>query len=204
MLTLLFAVTALVMAGFTAAAFRLRAPLAALVCAALAYDNGCIALGASLGEGTVLETLNTGRFWAHALITPLMVVVGWRQARLRATAALTALVAVLIGYGVYTEIVLLRLEPQREHGTLRYVNVAAEGPPIAAIVTILVLIVLGALIWRRRGRPWLLAGAVAMFVAAGAGAQLVWLQNLGELALLTGLLITLRAARSAAELAPTP
>jgi hypothetical protein len=194
MVTALFAVTTLIMAGFTAAALRLRAPLAALVCAALAYDNGCIAVGTAIGEGSLLETLNAGRFWAHALITPLMVVVGWRLARLRATAALVALVAALIGYGVYTEIVMLRLAPERELGTLRYVNAAAEGPPIAAIVTILVLIVLGAIIWRRQGRPWLLVGAVVMFVAAAAGTQLVWLQNLGELALLTGLLVTLRAA----------
>src|SRR5688500_4461856 len=129
MLTLFFALTATIMLGFAVAALRLRAPLAALVCAALAYDNGVIAAGSAIGEGAALETLNAGRFWAHALITPLMVVVGWRLARLRSPAMLGALVALLIAYGVYVEIVLLRLAPQREQGTLRYVNAAAEGPP---------------------------------------------------------------------------
>ncbi|GIH02416.1 hypothetical protein Rhe02_04830 [Rhizocola hellebori] len=245
MVTAFFAFTAIVMVAYAAGALWLRAWLAGLVCAALAYDNACIAVGSAIGEGSTLQTLNAGRFWAHALITPLMVVVGWRLAARhqpaikpdgragiqtqhqpggeaggqvgiealhhadgkaggrvrmvparRATVGLVALVAALVGYGVYTEIVRLRLEPQREHGTLRYINAAAEGPPVAAIVTIIVLIVFGVLVWRRHRSPWLLTGAVAMFVAAAAGAQMVWLQNVGELALLTGLLVTLWQQRS--------
>ncbi len=192
MLSLFFAFTAVLLASFAVMAARLRAPLLVLVAAALTYDNAVIAVGSTLGEGQTLMVLNAGRFWAHALITPLLVVVGWRLARLTRPAVMAGLVAVLVAYGVYTEIVRLRLEPLRENGTLRYINAAAEGPPIAAIVTIVVLIVLGAIVWRRLGTPWLLLGAVAMFIAAALGVHLVWLQNFGEAALLASLLLTTR------------
>src|SRR5690242_13868084 len=43
---------------------------------ALAYDSLVVATGAAVGEGAVLEALNTGRFLVHAVLTPLAVVCG--------------------------------------------------------------------------------------------------------------------------------
>jgi len=139
----------------------------------------------------------------HALFTPLLILIGTALgARLGVVslrrrgvrAALGALTLLMIALGCYTEIVRLELEPEWEGGSLRYVNAAAAGPPVPAIVAIIVVIVIGIAVWRRSGWPWLAVGAIAMFVAAGAGASIVSVQNVGELALITAVVAT--AARA--------
>ncbi|MBO4209384.1 hypothetical protein [Micromonospora echinofusca] len=171
------------------------AVLAAVVCVAVAYDNFAVAAGRSIGDGDLLRLVSTGRFWLHALVTPLLVPLGWalavRLGALRSTGrgpvVLVGLVtAALVLVGVGTEIVGLRLERRTYADTLRHVNAAAEGPPVAALVTIALLTVLGVLVAVRGGGPWLLVGAVVMLVAAALGTRAFWLGNLGELALLGG------------------
>lgn len=205
MVSVIFAVLALAVLGVGAAAARLRAWLVVVVTAALVYDNAVIALGRALGEGEPLRALNTGRFAAHALLTPLLVLVA--ALLVRAGRALLAgaavLAAVLVVLGVYADVVRLRLAPERYADTLRYVNDAAAGPPVPAVVAILVLIAVGVVLWRRDGWPWLSAGAVAMFAAAAAGFAVPWLGNLGELVLLTTVVLTVRHA-AAAGAAPAP
>lgn len=196
MVSVIFAVLAVGVLGVGIAAARLRAWTVTLVAAALVYDNGVIALGRPLGERDLLEGLNAGRFAGHALFTPLLIVVGARLVRagrplLTAAAGLTA---VLVALGVHTDIVRLRLAPERYADTLRYVNDNAAGPPVPAIVAILVLVGAGAVLWRRDGWPWLFAGAVVMFAAAAAGFAVPWLGNLGELVLLTAVVHTARTA----------
>lgn len=158
----------------------------------LAYDNLAIATGSWLGEGELLKTLNLPRFVIHALITPLIIIyafgvarragLDWAQGRLAHT--LFCLFATgLVALGAYTDIVRLQLEPERFQDTLRYANAATQGPPIPAILTIVVLMVIGVLVWRRTNWPWLFVGSVLMFVAAGAGARVIALANLGEVAM---------------------
>ncbi|MFC7759253.1 hypothetical protein ACFQY4_15570 [Catellatospora bangladeshensis] len=106
---------------------------------------------------------------------------------------LAALTAVLVALGVSADILRLRLEPETYADTLRYVNTATEGPPVPAIVTILVLIGIGAALWRRAGIAWLCLGSVTMFVAAAAGFAHFWIGNLGELVLQCGIAATLTA-----------
>src|SRR5699024_5006927 len=48
-----------------------------LIVAGLVYDNAVLATGRLIGEGPLLEALNLGRFWIHALVTPLLVVFAW-------------------------------------------------------------------------------------------------------------------------------
>lgn len=58
--------------------------LAILVVLGLVYDNSVIGLGTFIGEGPVLEGLNGARYWLHAFLTPLLVLVAWdvlRRAR---------------------------------------------------------------------------------------------------------------------------
>lgn len=173
--------------------------ISCLVLLALSYDNGVIAVGAAMGESGLLEGLNAGRFIGHALITPLLILLGvllagrmgvsWFAGRgVLATAG--ALTLLMIGLGSYVDIVALELAPKVYADTLRYVNDAAHGPPLPAIVAIVVLIVVGVVLWRRAGWPWLFVGAVTMFVAAGAGISIPWLQNLSELALLLTVVLT--------------
>ncbi|MET8150002.1 hypothetical protein ACIBSW_11370 [Actinoplanes sp. NPDC049668] len=177
-----------------------------LVIAALIWDNAVIASGGTLGEGEPLRTLSVPRYVTHALLVPLLIMVGvglGRRHGIRtlagraAPAAFGALTVALIAAGLWLDVVTLQLEPTRYADTVRYTNAAAHGAPIPAVVTILVLIGLGVALLVRARRPWLLAGAVAMFVAAAAGAMAFWIGNVGELLLILGIWWT--AARTAPE-----
>jgi hypothetical protein len=97
----------------------------------------------------------------------------------------------LLVIGIITDIVRLDLKPEDTGDALRYVNEGASGPPVAAVVTVLALIVLGGMAWRYGYFKWLLVGALIMLVAAAAGTAVVWLGNLGELALMISLLATM-------------
>ncbi|MEV6343007.1 hypothetical protein [Actinoplanes sp. NPDC051851] len=162
---------------------------------ALIWDNAVIAVGAALGEGGLLHALSVPRFVTHALFVPLLIMVGallGRRSgvRLPPTPAFALLTALLIGIGLVRDVIGLDLEPTRYAGTLRYTNAAASGPPIPAVATILVLIAIGAALAVRARRYWLLAGAITMFAAAGAGFAVPWLGNLGELVLIGAIGIT--------------
>ncbi|MBB2941245.1 hypothetical protein FB565_000949 [Actinoplanes lutulentus] len=171
--------------------------LLVLVILALIYDNAIVALGSTLGFGSLLEALSLPRYVTHALLVPLLIMVavglgrryGFFAGRLL-PAIFGALTVALIALGAWADIVTLDLEPTRYADTLRYTNAAANGPPIPAIIAILVMIGVGAALLVRARWPWLLVGGVAMFAAAGAGASILWLGNLGELALILTVWLT--------------
>jgi hypothetical protein len=174
---------------------------------ALIWDNTVIAIGATLGEGEPLRALSVPRFALHGLLAPLLIMVGvglGRRHGIRilagkaAPAAFGALTAVLIAAGIRLDIVTLDLQPTRYADTLRYTDAAAHGPPIPAVVTIVVLIGIGVALLLRARRPWLLAGSAAMFAAAAAGAVAFWIGNVGELLLILSIWWT------AAQTAPAP
>lgn len=173
-----------------------------LVGAALVYDNLIIAIGRLLGEGALLETLNWPRFLFHALFTPLLLVtavnqagragVGWAGSQVgQAAAWLTALGLIL--FGLWHDIVGMTLSPVTYGGTLRYVS-EGSGPPIPAIITIIIIIVVGVFIWRPLRWPWMFVGALVMFVGAAIPASRVGpaVGSGVEIALLAGLLATER------------
>lgn len=171
----------------------------ALVLFGLFFDNAVVATGRFLGEGAMLLELNRWRFILHALLTPLLIGYGVHLASrlgvmwVRKTAVYTTLLLLmvsLIGLGVYEDIFNLTLVAEQEAGTLRYVNASSEGPPIPAILVIIVMIVLGAAIWRSQGWPILCLGSVLMFIFAAAGASNVLLANIGELFFAIGLIWT--------------
>ncbi|GAA0946868.1 hypothetical protein [Actinocorallia libanotica] len=182
------------------------APLVAVICLGLAYDNLAVAAGRVLGFGGTLEAVSAPRFWIHALLTPLLIVAGgsmaarlgvrWAASRVAVVGG-GVLVAVLVAIGVFEDVVELELAPAKYADLVRYTNEGAAGPPIPAIVTILVLLALGVAIWRTAGSPWLCLGAVAMFAAAALGGSRPWLGNLGELALQAAVVATLVAAARA-------
>lgn len=178
------------------------ANLPLLVVAGLVYDNTVIAAGRWIGEGAVLESLSFGRFWIHALVTPLLVVWSWHAirrtgaawARTRAAALVAVLFAVaLVVLEIVTVIASLRIEPREEYGVLSYSNAEASGgPPLMVLFVAAALIVAGFLVWRRQRWIWLLVGAVIMTVGSAipipveSGA----VTNAFELVLLTAILAT--------------
>ena len=163
--------------------------IATLTIFGLFYDNLIIGLGNFIGEGGLLETLNAIRFYFHALITPLMIIFAYgviRQVMGKGKndkiwhSVFCILAVVMLALGAMTDVINLSLIPEIENGTLRYVNDASEGPPIPAIITIIVMIIVGIFMWRHASWPWLAIGSIVMFVAAALGVNNVILSNLGE------------------------
>jgi hypothetical protein len=161
---------------------------------ALFYDTLIIGIGKFIGEGDLLKTLNAGRFYVHALLTPTMMIFGfgvlrkagikWAQAK-TAHIILCVITTLLMVLGAYSDILQLDLQTKMVADTLRYVNEGGlKGPPLPAILTIIFLIVAGISLWRNTGWMWLAIGAAVMFIAAGAGmGELFYVGNLGEVIL---------------------
>ncbi len=149
-----------------------------LVLAGLFYDTLIIGIGSFIGEGSLLKTLNAGRFYVHGLLTPTMMIFGFgvlRKAGVKwAQSKTTHIVvcifaALLVVLGAYSDILRLDLHAKTVANILRYINEGGiKGPPLPAILTIIFLIVAGISLWRNTGWAWLAFGAITMFIAASA------------------------------------
>lgn len=83
--------------------------------------------------------------------------------------------------------------PKEEYGVLSYgSSEPPTGPPLMVLVVAAVLVVAGALVWRRQKWPWLFIGAVVMTI--GSGVQLPLdsgaITNAFELALMVSIMAT--------------
>ncbi len=163
-----------------------------IVLAGLTYDVLVILLGRFLGAGELLQALNASRFIIHGLATPLMIIfgfgvlrhagVGWAQSRTNHI-IVCVFTTLLIGLGVYEDILALDLQQSAVFDTLRYVNEGGlPGPPIPALLAIIFLIVAGISLWRHTGWKWLAMGSILMFIFAGAGVgDRFYIGNVGEI-----------------------
>lgn len=172
-----FAVAYLVLLGWgiTLAArhgWLTPANLPLLVLAALVYDNLIIGLGIFIGEGALLEGLNLARFWIHALVTPVLVAWalhslrraghGFAQARWYQVASIAAALALTV-LEYFLEVRGLSIVPEEEYGALSYSNAEpASGPPVMVLIVAGVLLIVGAMLWKKQRWPWLFVGAVIM------------------------------------------
>jgi len=165
-----------------------------LVLAGLFYDTLIIGIGRFIGEGSLLKTLNAGRFYVHALLTPTMIIFGFgvlRKAGVKWAQNKTTHIVIcvfttlLITLGAYSDILRLDLQTKTVADILRYVNEGGiKGPPLPAILTIIFLIVAGISLWRNTGWVWLAIGGIIMFIAAGTGmGDLFYIGNIGEVIL---------------------
>ena len=174
-----------------------------IVLAGLSYDVLIILLGRFIGEGDLLKALNAGRFIVHGFATPIMTIFGfgvlrhagvkWAQSR-TTHIVVCVFTTLLIALGVYEDALTLDLQTKTVMDILRYTNEGGiKGPPIPAMLTIVFLIVAGISLWRKTGWWWLAAGAIFMFIAAGAGmGDMFYIGNLGEVVLGIGNVLTAR------------
>ena len=188
---------ALVVAGVRQVrrAFNSYGLIIVVVIAALVYDNLILGLGGAIGYGDTLRALNTPRFITHALLTPTMIIYAFGMARAAGLVwaqsrglhiAFCLLATGLIALGAAQDIFNLQLTAYDAGAqVMGYKNafVLIKGPPIPAILTVVVLMVVGAILLLRVRWPWLLAGAALMFVGALAMTRAPIAGNLGELAL---------------------
>ena len=189
--------------------------LALLVVAALVYDNAVLAVGVLAGEGAGLETANALRFWFHAFVTPMLVLVGWHvmvRAGVRwaasawVGAAAVVLTIALIAWELVIGTTRMDLVARNEYGAISYSNEnAPDGPPIMALIVVAVLLLSGILTWVKAGWPWLAVAAAVMVT----GTSIPWslpsgaVTNLFELLLLLGVVATI-AFQDRTEPAPVP
>ena len=129
----------------------LPSDLVVFVLAALVYDNAVLGLGSFIGEGGALEALNGARYWLHAFVTPLLVLVAWdtmvragvRWARSTwATIVALAITGTLIVYEIVVGAASARLVAEREYGILSYSNEnAPDGPPLMVLLVAAALLI---------------------------------------------------------------
>ncbi|WP_173918202.1 hypothetical protein [Halobacillus sp. Marseille-Q1614] len=146
------------------------------VIAGLIYDNGIIASGRLIGEGTLLESLNLARFWIHAFFTPLLVLFAWKtleQADIclvkKSWVRLSAFVltASLVLIELLTEVFGLELEPNWEYGVLSYSSSEpSSGPPIMVLIVSFVLLATSVMIWRKQKWAWFFIGSFLMIIGS--------------------------------------
>lgn len=156
--------------------WRTAANLPLLVLAALVYDNLIIGIGRFIGEGPFLEGANLARFWIHALVTPVLVAwalhalrragFGFAQAKWFQVVSIgSALALTVLEY--FLEIRGLEIVPNDEYGALSYTNAEPpSGPPIMVLIVAAVLLVVGAMLWKKQKWPWLFIGAVIMTIGS--------------------------------------
>lgn len=165
----------------------------------LFYDNLAIGLGHLIGPGQTLMALNYPRYLIHALTTSLFGLVGlhlarhagvkWAQGR-GMLVVFCVITLPALARAIYIDLIMLRMEPVVSMGTLRYANASVNGPPLPEIVSILMVIVCGIGIARHTRWPWLLLGALVMFVLAALAPTIGIVANLGEIALVAGIVAT--------------
>lgn len=177
--------------------------LTMLVLAALVFDNAVLGLGSFIGEGETLKTLSGARYWLHAFMTPMLVLVAWnimtragvRWAKnLGAAAAAFTVTAALIAYEVIVGVASADLVVEREFGILSYSNENAPGgPPLMVLVVAAALLFAGVYAWKRQRWIWLAVVTILMVIGSAipfdipSGAA----TNAFELLLLVGVIATI-------------
>lgn len=172
-----------------------------LVILALVYEMFVLFIGRWVGEGGLLEGLNYVRFWLHALVTPLLILISWKSL-FRAnfhwaksdwfkTVAFSLTIA-LICYEFVTGVLGIQLVPKWEAGILFYENAVKQKFPLMIIVISATIFITGILLWRKLRWPWLLIGVSVMLIGSFItnGLNLSLFTNVFEWMLLFSLLCT--------------
>lgn len=174
-----------------------------LVVLGLIYDNAILGFGALIGEGGTLEAANAARYWLHAFLTPLLVIVAWHvvvragvkwAARASALVVAVLLAAALVVYEIIVGPASLDLVPERAYGALSYANTSApEGPPLMVLVVAAALLVAAIIVIVKQRVWWLLVGTVLMLVGSAVPTPLpsAAITNAFELILLISLVVTI-------------
>jgi len=210
MLWILFTFFAGVHLTLLALSFRLGSGLAEwlvrFLLLGLIVDNLILAAGAVAIDAPWYYVASEFRYLAHVLLLPPLVVAGLELLRRAGSAvaerpaalvAAMVFVAAAIGYGVATEIVGLELVRETLLGHDRYTS-AHGAPPLATIVTNLVILGMATVLWRIGGFPWLFIAALAIFIVNGAIATSDWGiigGNFAEILFVSGWLASCRRFR---------
>lgn len=150
------------------------------------YDNLIVSIGARLGHGALLKSLNRRRFLLHATFTGLLLFTALEHAHLTQLNLFAVFLSFLFaGIGLKTSVIGKELLPVCYQGIKRYalsVNdqtrcpdihytekqlQAKALPPIQSILTVLVILVIGIYAAFAQKQFNLLIAALVMLIAGG-------------------------------------
>ncbi|MGI9225908.1 MAG: hypothetical protein ACR2QX_15595 [Woeseiaceae bacterium] len=207
MVSAFFALAATAHVAFLLLTMRIRAGgaewIVRLLLLGLIADNVILALSALAFEQSWYHGASWLRYIAHVLLLPPLAYAALLLAQRAgiewatqspARWACIAFVVVAILFGLGTEIADLQLVQASLFGHDRYVSADAM-PPIATILTNVVILVLSAAVWRKVGWPWLFLPALTILLVNGAAAGQDWgiiAGNLAEIVFLAGWVASLR------------
>lgn len=143
---------------------------------ALIYDNSILALGALIGEGSLLESLNYLRFWLHALFTPTLILFSlfvMREAGIQFAQKRWALytfggltlIAIIVEY--FVELQGLTLAARDSYGVISYSSThTASGPPPMILIVLIGLFIAAVTLVKKKKWWWMLIGTVIMTIGS--------------------------------------
>ena len=146
------------------------------VVVALIYDNGVLAIGHLIGEGTLLKNLNISRYWVHAFLTPTLILFSFfvlkeagikfvQKTWVKATFIALTVVAIVVEY--FVELQKLKVALQRDYGVLSYASTAeANGPPPMILIVIVVLVIAAIILVKQTKWWWMLIGTIVMTIGS--------------------------------------
>lgn len=183
----------------------------------LFYDNLRIGIGRFVGEGDTLYMLSQPAFAWHWSMLPLLVIAagsiarqaGFSWAKNKLVMGAFCVVAVGLSAHDIPKIFDMQLYPACLADTLRYTTAVSEAQvcpggvavpqtaggeaALVAIVTNVIVLAVGIVLWVQRRWPWMAVGSGAMFIAAGAFARSPWslpIANFGEICITLGMIVT--------------
>jgi hypothetical protein len=158
---------------------------------ALPYDTGIVALGSTIGQGDLLRMLSAPRLNWFYLTAPLLLIITGGLARradfawAQSNGLMVGLGALALGFVVYDAPRIFQiptLYPACFEDVVRYVSSVKPAQactpgqagidvggsvPWAGLAGMLLLLVLGVLLWWKRGWPWLVLGSVTSAILLG-------------------------------------
>jgi hypothetical protein len=169
----------------------------------MCYDNLIQGLGNWFIDAPWYEGANVPRFLLHVTVLPFLAIFGlsvMRDAGV-ALARNTLLISfcwlftvAALAWGLYHEVYLLQLGPKHAMGVMKMGSMSAL-PPVATILTNILLLPMAAMVWKSSGWKWFFLGTLFIFLVNGATGAQPWgflVGNFAELVFIFSLLATER------------
>jgi hypothetical protein len=141
-----------------------------------------ILIGSVVGEGRPLALLSWAGFLFQAILSPLSALMILEMARRAGVdwaknnavrAVMWGIIVVLAVLSLKTGFWRLKFIPAKFAGLVYYQEAFASGPRIPSSLTMAIIIGLGSAIWRRLNWPWIVVGAIVLFLGEAAPTRLV-------------------------------
>ncbi|MDQ0229596.1 hypothetical protein [Metabacillus malikii] len=137
----------------------------------LIYDNLIIAIGTFIGEGNLLKSLSTIRFWLHAFITPTLVLFGYGVLTKTSLKWVKTRTFHLFTWGYFLTIIFielatvtfhLTLKASNQYGVLHYTYSGEPSIPYMVIGISLWMLISSFLLMKEKRFIWMFIGTIVM------------------------------------------